>query len=399
MNLPKCESIQKKLFLVFLILILVGGAVSLFLFRQTLFPATSTVEIQKAQEMLEASFLKSLEVDSVQKESSRLKLKLSGLKNDPGEGEPSKEVNGELQLDFEGKLKNFQAFLPDLDYAIGVDFKGALKDAEKEEKLNLQAKLLLRILERNFYGKLETLKVQDNSELEALIGLVKLYENKWYTLAYSDLLKLDPEMESILREEEAKHPQNFAKLKKFVADFKNLLLVTGVRELDKEIAVQVKINWEVLFSRNFLNQGLQLLDLPGVQAKLDTLPEEKLLKAKEIAQKIEAQFPPTITLKIEKESGLSTEGFFEFQMDFAQLKTLSALLGAEEIEELPNLTGKLVLQLESKVEGINEEVQIVAPPEATDLKEDFPWLLELEEGSLELELEEGSLEAEGSIIE
>lgn len=376
---------RKNKKLIVSIIILAILAIILFLCRETIFSPKnvmqnklSAAEQMEAQILLKEAITKTFEINSVAETNTQLEFQMQDFQNQFNDA-----VNAVINLNIVGSGTELQEFLPNLDYTINLDFQGSvLTEAEDSpaEDLVIQAELAFRILERILYGKFKILDLKGKPELEQFIkAMAEIYSDQWYSLSYADLIQFDPS----LKESEEQHTEVLAEIKKLLTENDVFLVINQEKDQDQTI-LTVKLNWEIIFEREFLNEVLAFilnnlkifpLDSPqyaNLQNILTDITDEELAQAKLVATEIEAKIKPIIQLTINPETKFIEASFVEIVLDLAQLD-FSELELAEQPQDL---NGKFNLKIDSSSQGIEEAVEILAPAEAIDLNQPEPKIEE-----------------------
>ncbi|MCK5471641.1 hypothetical protein KAI54_00435 [Candidatus Gracilibacteria bacterium] len=273
--------------------------------------------------------------------------------------------NGEIKFTFEGKGENILKFPPKIDYMIGVEFN--FQNPEKGDG-DGSVKFSIKMLEDLIFAKFELIELAGNPELEAAKPFIQMLSGKWYKFSLKALAGENPEFEAAFTQQQ-ENQQKFIEFYKKLLSENDLLLAKNLRENGGDFVIEVKPNFDLIFSEKFLddirNDFFELVeDIDKNAIDPPEFDDEMLAKLPEIRETVKKVWQAgnfEITMKIGKENRMAHTSTVSGNLDLAEIVKLLP----EEMQE-EEVSGKIIFDFTSESRDFNQPQNITPPKDFID---------------------------------
>jgi len=311
------------------------------------------------QELLREAFENAFEINSAAF-SANGNIKIQDVEN----------TNSEVKLTFEGKGENLLEFPPKIDYSIEVEFSA---QNPEEGNVNGSGEFSIKMLDDLIFAKYELLELAGNSEIEAAKPFIQMFSGKWYKFSLETLAGANPEFEAVFAQQRESQ-QKFIEFYKKLMRENDILLAKNLKEDGKDFVIEVKPNFDLIFSENFLdktfNDFLELIKEIDESApnppEFDDEMHAKLPEIRETVKKVWEAGNFKITMKIGKENRIAHTSIVHGNLDLAELAKIIPEEQREEIEMAEEISGKIIFDFISESRDFNQPQNIIPPEDFID---------------------------------
>ena len=282
--------------------------------------------------------------------------------------EDVESANGEIKFTLEGKGEDIFEFPPKIDYLVGAEL--SFQNLEENQNFTGSGEFSVKMLNDAIFAKFELTELIGNPELEAAKPLIQMFSGKWYKFSLETLASANPEFEAAFAQQQESQ-QKFIEFYKKLLNENDLLLVENLQETSEDYILEVKPNFDLIFSEEFLNNVrndlLELIKEIDENApsppELDDEIRAKLPEIREIAEKIWQTGNFKTTMKIGKENRIAHTSTMNGSLDLMEIAKIIPEKQREEIGEMAEkISGKIIFNLTSESRDFNKP-QNITPPE------------------------------------